>query len=414
VSRGTYAQALAHVEAALKLIERLPEGVEQRRSELAVRLLEGMAVSALYGMASTERLGSFKRVCELSEQLGDGSAEIQGRLNVAGVYLSKGVDVPLALEIVRRCVDLAQRSLGGGLSPVVHLQLAILLYNAGDSVQASSLLEELMMHFEPAREEPGTDYLAINTWVLTPAVFCLVQQALGRLDQALKLSEEALRRAYQLKHPFSLSAAYAIAARLRCQRREPQAAREMAEAAIALAEEHGFGNWLGLVRSIRGWVLVENGQTEKGIGELETNAPLALANFQIQVYELLAEAYLRVGRLNQAQDTLGEALAKCKGSGMHIDEAELHRLSGEVILARDSSATAEAEGYFSKAMEIARGQSAKWYELRATVSLTRLLAQRGGRDEARAMLSEIYNWFTEGFDTADLKDARALLAELKS
>jgi class 3 adenylate cyclase len=411
VSRGIYTQALANVEAALKLIERLPEGVEQRLVELRVRLLEGMAVSALYGMASTERLRAFKRVCELSEQLGDRSAEIQGRLNVAGVYLSKGVDIPLALETVRSCVDLAQRSPDCGLRPLVHLQLANFLHNAGDSVQASSLLDELMTHFEPGCQETGKGHLPINPWVLTPIVFFLVQQTLGRSDQALKLNEQALRRAHELKHPFSLCAAYAITASgLRFRRHEPEAARQMAEAAIALAEEHGFENWIALARSVRGWVLAGNGPTEKGIGELEVYARRMYGISAAP--QMLAEAYLSAGRVDHAAGTLVDALGKCERAGMHVDEAELHRLRGEVILTRNSSAFVEAEACFRRAIEIARSQSAKWWELRATTSLARLLRDTDRLDEARTTLVEIYNWFTEGFDTPDLKDAKALLDHL--
>jgi predicted ATPase len=126
----------------------------------------------------------------------------------------------------------------------------------------------------------------------------------------------------------------------------------------------------------------------------------------------MAQLYLRVGRADQALGFLDEELAGIEQSGAHLQEPELYMLKGEVILMRDSSATARAEACFRKAIEVARGQSAKWWELRATVSFSRLLAKQGRRDEARAMLAEVYGWFTEGFDTADLKDAKVLLDEL--
>jgi len=132
----------------------------------------------------------------------------------------------------------------------------------------------------------------------------------------------------------------------------------------------------------------------------------------MQVSEMLAQAYLRAGRADSAAGTLDEALSRGERGGMHFYDAPLHRLKGEAILIRDSSATAEAEACFRRAIEIAKGQSAKWWELRATVSLARLLRDAGHRDEARTMLAEIYGWFIEGFDTADLKDAKALLADL--
>src|SRR5262249_41613758 len=141
------------------------------RAELRVRLMEGMAVSLLHGLASTERLNTFQRVCELSERLGDKSAEVQGRINVAGLYLSRG-EASRSLEIMQRCVELARRSPSGALIPIVHLQLAFLLLNSGNPVQAFSLVSNLMTHFEPGRQEAGSNYLAsINPWALVPMIF---------------------------------------------------------------------------------------------------------------------------------------------------------------------------------------------------------------------------------------------------
>jgi predicted ATPase len=127
---------------------------------------------------------------------------------------------------------------------------------------------------------------------------------------------------------------------------------------------------------------------------------------------MLARVYARLGRTDDALATINEELARFERWGAHVGEPELYRLKGEVILRSDPSAAVEAETYCRKAIEIARGHSAKWFELRATVGLARLLRDTNRRDEARAMLSEIYKWFTEGFDTADLKDAKALLDEL--
>jgi predicted ATPase len=129
---------------------------------------------------------------------------------------------------------------------------------------------------------------------------------------------------------------------------------------------------------------------------------------------MLAQAYLRVGSADRAVSTLDEALSRSELAGMHLYGASLHRLKGEAILMRDSSMTAQAEECFRKGIEIARSQSTKSWELRATTSLARLLRDTNRRDEARAMLAEIYNWFTEGFDTADLKHAKALLEELRA
>jgi predicted ATPase len=127
---------------------------------------------------------------------------------------------------------------------------------------------------------------------------------------------------------------------------------------------------------------------------------------------LLAEAYGKVDRLDDGLSALTEAIAAADEHENRKYEAEAHRLKGEVLLKQDDSNAAEAQGCFQRAVKIAREQSAKSWELRATMSLGRLFAKQGRRDEARAMLAEVYNWFTEGFDTADLKDAKALLDQL--
>jgi predicted ATPase len=158
----------------------------------------------------------------------------------------------------------------------------------------------------------------------------------------------------------------------------------------------------------------ELGQTEQGVTELEALATYVQSFLLISKAALLTKVYLNVRRAKDALAVIGEELARIAQSGANQEAAELHRLKGEAILMRDSSAVADAEACFRNAIEIARGQSARWWELGATVSLARLLARQGRLDEARAMLVEIYGWFTEGFDTADLKDAKVLLDELSA
>ena len=157
------------------------------------------------------------------------------------------------------------------------------------------------------------------------------------------------------------------------------------------------------------WAKAELGHTEEALAELESMAD-SEQPFDVEI--LRPQIYMRVGRIEQALELFKQYLAQLERS--RHNEAEVYRLKGEAILMSDSSATAEAEKCFRKAIQIARGQSAKWWELRATTSLARLLRDTNRRDEARAMLAEIYNWFTQGFDTADLKDAKALLDQLRT
>ena len=147
---------------------------------------------------------------------------------------------------------------------------------------------------------------------------------------------------------------------------------------------------------------------------MEAEAASVQTFFGTSALIMLAAAYVHVGRVEEASAIVDEELARIERSGARQEAAELYRLKGEAILGRGPSAEAEAEACFGKAIEIARKQSAKWWELRATVSLARLMRDTGRRNEARAVLADIYNWFTEGFDTADLKEAKGLLEELSN
>jgi predicted ATPase len=185
---------------------------------------------------------------------------------------------------------------------------------------------------------------------------------------------------------------------------------------IALSTERGFTLWLAMATGLRGWAMAEQGRHEEGIAQIQESLAASSATgaelWRPHFLCLLAEACMETGRLDDGLNALTEAMAAADGNEIRFYEAEMHRLKGELLLKQDDSNGAEAQSCFERAIEIARKQSAKSLELRATMNLARLLAKQGKGDEARTMLAEIYNWFTEGFDTADLKDAKALLDEL--
>jgi predicted ATPase/class 3 adenylate cyclase len=411
VDRGAYAQSAANAELALKLIERLPEGGERLRAELGVHLMEGTTVTALYGMASTERLQTFERVCQLSESLGDVSALFRGLLN-SGFAHAHRFEALRALEIARRCLKLAEQELKE-MIPAANALLGQAFHRSGDLLQAASVGRDAMKGFTSARH-PAAGLTSANLWMVSPVTLVSVAQALGRLDEARKFEEEALRRARELKHSFSFVSALHTSCWLRYQRREPEAARELAESLITLAEEHGFREHLATAKGFRAWASTELGQTELAVTELEALATSPQRFLLISKSALLAKVYLHLGRHEEALGIVSEELTGIERSGAYQEAAELHQLKGEAILMRDASATMEAEGCFRKAVEIARRQSAKWWELRATVSLARLLRDTARREQGRTMLADIYAWFTEGFDTADLKDAKSLLDDLRA
>jgi predicted ATPase len=243
---------------------------------------------------------------------------------------------------------------------------------------------------------------------------------LGYPEQALKRSHEALALAAGLSHPFSLTYVTVRTALLSSFRREGALAREQAEAGILLATEQGFPFWVAFGTMLRGWALAEQGQVEEGITQMRQGLAAwraAGANGGRPYFlGLLAEACGKARQLEEGLTLLTEALAVVEKNEEHRHEAELYRLKGELTLQSESQSREvcrqAAEACFLKAIEVARHQQAKSLELRAVMSLSRLRQQQGKRQEAHQLLSEIYHWFTEGFDTRDLQEAKALLAEL--
>lgn len=255
-----------------------------------------------------------------------------------------------------------------------------------------------------------------------PGVACLTFGTLdlwylGFPNQALQRLHALPGLARELSHPLSSAIGLSIAAWLHQLRREPDAVRTHAEAAVALCSEHGFAFFLAHTAVSLGWARGQLGEAAEGLVQLRDS----IAAYQATRSELeqpyllgrLGEACITAGDAKGGQDAVAEALGALQSFGMgYFYEAELYRLKGELLLPRDASSTAEAEHCFRTAIAIAQRQSAKSFELRAATSLARLLRDRGQRDEARARLAPIYSWFTEGFDTRDLIEAKALLEEL--
>jgi predicted ATPase len=305
----------------------------------------------------------------------------------------------------------------------------------GEFLPAREQLEMAISLYDPERHRPlSFRYGGVDggVWCLSHAAWTLWQ--LGYPDQALEKGYEALEVARAMSHAHSMAFAEYFVGVLCQYRREARAAQEHAESGIALSAEHGLTDWLAWATTLRGWAMAEQGRHEEGIAQLQEGlaASRATGAELLRPYHLclLAEAYMETGRIDDGLCALTESLAAAHENEIRNYEAETHRLKGELLLRPQAeqcgaeqtsprrapgivdSNTAEAQNCFQRAIEIARKQSAKSLELRATISLARLLRATARRDEARATLAETYSWFTEGFDTADLKDAKALLEEL--
>jgi predicted ATPase len=295
------------------------------------------------------------------------------------------------------------------------------LFGLGEFTQALEHLKKGTTLYEPQKHR---SLAALYGYDLGISCLCrtfFVLWYLGYPDQALKKSEQALALVQEPFHPQSRAYTLMFAAVLHQLRREEQAVQKLTEMAITLSTEQGLPLWLASGRILQGWVLSQQGQAEEGIALLlhglaswrATGAELELPYFLSQ----LAEAYGKAGRVREGLNTLDEAVALVRKNGEHSHEAELYRLRGELVLqsgaqSLESRVQAEAEEYFRQAIDIARHQRAKSLELRAVMSLSRLLQSQGNKEAARPMLAEICGWFTEGFETVDLQEAKMLLEDM--
>jgi predicted ATPase len=240
---------------------------------------------------------------------------------------------------------------------------------------------------------------------------------LGYADQAQASSHTALLRAHQLAHPLTLAGALGYAALLQQSRRDGQAATACADALLALSADQGFGYWGAYGMIFRGGALALEGPSDEGIAQMHQGLArmhaMGAAVGQSFFLAQLAEAYRCSGQADQGLRVVAEALAVVDRTGERGYEAALHRLRGELLLTRSGSAPGEAECCFHRALDVARRQQAKSLELPAAVCLARLWQQQGKRAEAYDVLAPISGWFTEGFDTADLQEAQALLEALR-
>jgi len=334
-------------------------------------------------------------------------------LGLRGVYFIRG-EYRLASELDQKLLLHAQRARDPGLLSVAHWLRGITCFEIGEMLLAREHLEKSISLYDRERDRPRAFLLGVDPGSGSLGYLGMTLWILGYPDQALKRGKEGVALAEGLAHPhcgneFFLSSIHQF-------RGEAVEAQRAVDNVIAVSAEHGFTLWLALATFQRQSAMIEQGQGDENISPLrEALAAYRATEAQVgrphQLWQL-AGAYIKTGRLDDALDALNEALTVAEQNGDHNWEAEIHRLRGELLLKKEGSSGPEAQRCFERAIEIAQKQSAKSLELRATTSLAPLLTREGLRDEARTMLAAIYNWFTEGFDTADLKDAMSLLDDL--
>jgi predicted ATPase len=360
------------------------------------------------------------RARQLCQQVGETSQLFPTLWGLWAFYLVRA-ELEVAHELGEHLLSVAQSVQDPALLLQAHYALGLSLSHLGKFVLAREHLEQCFALYDAGQHRlQAFRYGSFDPQVAALSVATLALWLLGYPDQALRRSREALALAQEPSHPFSLALAQVWAAWVHQYRREGHEAQARAEAAVALATDHGFPQWLAIATVLRGKALAEQGQEGEGITQMRQGLAVerAIEAEAAQPYylALLAETYGKAGQTEEGLIALAEALKVVHKTGERHYEAELYRLKGELTLqsqVQGSQSTAEeAEECFKTAIEVARQQQAKSLELRAVMSLSRLWQHQGKKAEAHKMLSEIYGWFTEGFDTKDLQEAKALLEEL--
>ena len=415
LQRSANIEATRHVAKGLDLLPHLPDGPDRTQQELKLQSAAAMARMAVkgYGFPDVGRI--YTRALELAQQLGD-TPQVFALSTGLLRYHYVRADLQTAGELGEECLRLAPATGASGSFVAAHTLYGATLFYLGDLLGARGHFEQAMTLYDLQQHRDLAILYGTDSGVVCSCYWSNLLWYLGYPDQALQKSRETLALAQERNHLVSLAGAWHFASLVHQFRREGQAAMARGEAAYSLSTEKGYLFFASMGAIDRGWALADQGHRDDGIEQMRqgiaayqaTGARLWLPYF----LALLAEAYARVDRVDDGLRLLAEALEIIEKTGEHSHEAELHRLRGELMLARDPDAEDDAATSFQKAIDIARGQQAKSWELRAATSLARLWRRQGQSASAREILAEIYGWFSEGFDTADLKEAEALLGEL--
>jgi len=389
---------------------------------------------AIEGYAAPDVGSAYARARELCRQLGE-TPEIPQVLWGVWTFYTLRAELGTAREIAEEFLRLAERLPYPGLAMRGHWAMEITFTHLGEFALAMEHFEKALLLYDPERHLDDAFLYALNPGVAMPCFAGWSLWFLGQPDQALARIQEALTLARELSEPHGLAHALLFAAILHQLRREEGMAQEHAEAAMAVSREHGLVLYQAMATIVRAWALIKQGRPEEAIEQMR-QALVALQATGTELVRphflaLLAEALDKVRQAEEGLRVLEEALAVVHRNGERYYQAELYRLKGELLLKQSTAravsraaaggkavveteppALTSAEGCFNQSIKIAQQQTAKSLELRTVMSVARLYQNQGKQEEARGLLAQIYARFTEGFDTMDLREAKALLDEL--
>jgi predicted ATPase/DNA-binding winged helix-turn-helix (wHTH) protein len=432
--RFAYQEAVALARRGLELLGKLPDTPERARQELGLHLTLGVPLIAIEGYAAPDVGSAYMRARELCQQLDETREIFQVLWGLWAFYLLRA-ELGTAREIAEEFLRLSEHQPNPGLAMRGHLAMEVTSQQIGEFALALEHFEKALSLYDPEQGRDDSFRYTGNPGVSMQCFAAWVLWFLGQPDQALHRMQEALTLAHELSEPHGLAHALFFASILYQLRREERLAQEHAEAAIAVSSEHGLVLYQAHATISRGWALIDQGRQDEAIEQLRqgldaqeaTGTELERPHF----LALLGEALREAGQVEDGLLVLEEALelAHRNGEGSYV--AELYRIKGELLLMQatgrgvsraatggkavfeaEPARVAQAEACVNQSIKIAQPQKAKSLELRAVMSLARLYQNQGKQEEARSLLEQIYDSFTEGFDTKDLIEAKALLDEL--
>jgi predicted ATPase len=414
--RSAHQEAIGHLTKGVEVLQTLPDTPARTQQDLLFHVALGVSLMAVKGRVAPEVERVYTRARALCQQVGDTPQLFPVLRGLFLLYLNCGqrqTAQDLAEQLLRqaeRQPEVAPRMLG-------HYLLGLVLFGRGALRDAARHFAQAIAAYDLQEHRQLAHVYGIDLGVITRSLGALVLWLLGYPDRALAQSQEALTLAQEVAHPLSLVLAQVWLACLHQFRQEAQAAHDQAAGSIALAAQQGFAALYVAWGTVpQGWALTQQGQRAAGMAKLREGSEAAVATgselWRPYFLALLAEAAGAAGQPEDGLRLLAEAQEVMARTDERFYEAELSRLIGVLRLAHAPAAQAEAEANMRHALEVARHQDAKSLELRAALNLSRLWQQQGKRAEARELLTPIYGWFTEGFDTADWQGAKALLEGL--
>jgi predicted ATPase len=406
-------EAVGHYAAALDLLRTLPATPERDQLELPLQMGLGTAMIVARGWSAPGVREALDRACALSRGA-ESAPQLFNALRGLYTHYNARAAHRDAFELAQQLMALAQETQEPASLLMAHHALGQTLAETGEYVAARETLERGLIYYDPEQYRSLAYFYGEDHGISSRLNLMMSLSVLGYADQGLARGQEAASLAEALAHPHVLAYARFAVSSAHVLRREYQAALAIADEVIALCDERGIPFWRATAVINRGYALAMLGRTSEGISELSQ----ALATYRSmggRVYQtlflaLLAEAYIVAGQVGDGLEAVAEALAAADATGEHAVDAELYRLRAQ--LQRMQGRDSEAEADLHRALDVARSQEARWLELRAALSLSRLWRDQGEQGEAHRMLADVYSWFTEGFDTPDLQEAKALLGEL--